>query len=103
MNIFTRGHPLDSQSNAKPRVCSYFLGALLASFIICPLFAIGLWFLDVTDNGDTTGGYTPAPFWVDLLVSMVVSFIVAFLGACVLMLFALLFAKFGRKRLTYAA
>jgi hypothetical protein len=81
MNIFTTEHPLDSRSEDRmPGVRSYFLGMVLVAFILCPFIAVGIWFLDVTDNGGSTGGYVPAPFWLDFLAGAVASIFVAFVG-----------------------
>ena len=99
MNVFTTDHPLVSQlPDKKPGLGSYFLGVLLVAFFLCPFFAVGFWEGDISDAGNSTGGYTPAPFWVDVLVAMVVSFFIAFLGACVFRLLAAVFRKLNSKR-----
>jgi hypothetical protein len=102
MNVFTTDHPLNSGSeDKKPGLRSYFFGVLLAASILCPFFAIGFWLSDITDNGNSTGGYTPAAFWVDFLAAAVVSFFVAFVGACMLMLLVLLFRKLNSMEKYY--
>jgi hypothetical protein len=104
MNIFATDHPLNSQSGInKPRLRSHSLRICLAAVSVCPFLAVYFWSGDVADSGNSTEGYTPAPFWVDCLAAAVVSLLVAFVGASALMLLATLFRKFSKKRLTYAA
>lgn len=103
MNIFTTDHPLNSQTGVvkNPGLGSYCFGIFLAAAIVCPFLAMCFWFGDVTDNGGSTGGYTPAPFWMDCLVAAVMCLLVAFAGISALLLFAALFRKFSKKRLAY--
>ena len=97
-------HPVASLSgDKKPGLHSYFFGALLVAFIACPFLAFVFWWQDIGDNGNSTGGYTPAPFWVDFLVAAMVSLIVGFLGACALVLLVFLFRNLSRKKSTHDA
>jgi hypothetical protein len=98
MNIFTTDHPLVCRSgDKKPGLLAYFFRMLLIAFVVCPFLAIVFWLQDSSEIGISTGGYVPAPFWMDFLVAMVVSFFVVFLFACVFIVFSLLFRGLGRK------
>jgi hypothetical protein len=98
MNIFTTEHPLNA--DRKPGLLSYFFGVLLIAVLVCPLIAVGFWVSD--DNGGSTGGYTPAPFWMDLLAAAVVCAFFAFVGAGVIMLFVLLFRSKNPSQFFFA-
>jgi ABC-type spermidine/putrescine transport system permease subunit II len=99
MNIFATDHPLDSRSEGrKPRLHLYFFGVLSIAFVACPFIAVVLWRLDAGDNGESTGGYTPAPFWVDLMTEAIVSLLAGFVCACASVLLVLLFRKLSTKR-----
>jgi hypothetical protein len=97
-------HLIASQpGDKKPGLHTYFFGALLVAFILCPFLAIVFWWQDIGDNGNSTGGYTPDPFWVDFLVAAMMCLFVGFLSACVLVLFVLLIRKLSGKQLAHVA
>jgi hypothetical protein len=79
MNIFTTEHPLDCQSQGEtPGLRSPLLRMLLLALILSPFLAVGIWFLDVSDNHDSTPDFPPSPVWVDLLGAALFSLIIAF-------------------------
>ena len=95
---------LASQSgDKKPGLLLYFFGPLLVAFILCPFLAVASWWQDIGDNGNSTGGYTPDPFWVDFLVAVMMCLFVGFVSGCVLVFFVLLFRKLSRKQLAHVA
>jgi hypothetical protein len=99
MNIFATEHPFDCRPEGEMRgLRSYFFGMLLVALILSPFFAGGIWFLDVTDNGDTTpGAYPPLTFWQDILAATFFSLIVAFAITALVALTARLASRLGKR------
>ena len=100
MNIFTTEHPLDCRPDGKlPGLRSYFFGMLSVALLLSPFFAVGIWLLDVTDNGDTTPADPPLTFWQIFLAATFFSLIVALVITALVVLtarFASRLSKQGR-------
>ncbi len=86
MNVFTTDHPLCSDSG--PGHESSTLACVLGFALVLFPFVLGLfWFLNATDNRDTTG-YPPDPFWDVCQGAVMLSIVAALVIVALWRLFA---------------
>ena len=89
MNVFTTDHPLwwDSPDRHK---CNVLSSMLVTALILFPFVLGCFWFLNATDNGDTTGGPQDS-FWevfqCAAFFSLAAGFVMVALGRLALRVF----------------